>query len=279
MIRLETGHYLSPVRARRAVASAGLVETVYAAGMRLPRHRHDFPYLVLMVEGTLRERTMGRTFDLGTGSVVFNEAGECHENEVLCGRARCLNVELRPRFMERLAAEGLAPRESVLYTQAGAALGAIGRLYAATIDPGPELEIEEALVELFEAAWGRAERNPGVRPSWLPRIVECLHEGPDCPSLSHLAAEAGVHHAHLCRGFRAAIGCTIGEYYRRLRAARALGAVTGEATPLISVALREGYSDQAHMTRELSGRFGRPPRRLRLAAAQTRFKTHDREVA
>lgn len=279
MIRLETGHYLSPIRARRAAVSAGLVETVYSAGMRLPRHRHEFPYMVLMVEGTLRERTMGRTFDLGTGSIVFNEAGECHENEVLCGRARCLNIELRPRFMARLAAEGLSPRESVLYTRAGSALGAIGRLYAATIDPGPEVEIEEALVELFETAWGRASGPPDPSPGWVNRILDVLHSDPDCPSLQILAAEAGVHHAHLCRGFRAAVGCTIGEYHRRLRAARALGAVTGETAPLSSVALREGYSDQAHMTREISRRYGRAPRRLRRAAAQTTFKTLDREHA
>ena len=151
LIKLASGHYLSPVGARRTTAAASLIETVYSAGMRLPRHSHDFPYLVLMVDGGLRERTQGRTHDLTSGSLVFNRAGEIHENELLSGSARCLNVELRPGFMESLSHEGLGPRESVLYTHAGAAIGAVGRLYAATIDPGPDDEVDEALVEVFAA--------------------------------------------------------------------------------------------------------------------------------
>src|SRR5687768_15245344 len=94
VIRLTSGHYLSHVGATRETAAARLIETTYTPGMRLPRHSHQFAYLVLMVDGILLETTCGRTHTLTSGWMVFNEAGESHENEITSARTRCLNVEL-----------------------------------------------------------------------------------------------------------------------------------------------------------------------------------------
>lgn len=265
MIRLQSGQYLSPVGARRQTAAARVIETRYTRGMRLPRHSHEFTYMVLMIDGTLTERTGGRSHDLSAGSVVFNQAGQEHEDEVPSPRARCLNVELDPRFMARLEAEGARARESVLYTRVGPAIAAIGRLYAAVIEPGPDIEVEEALVEILTAAW-RLPADPR-RAAWLNRVVDVLHDRfLDPPALAELADEAGVNHAHLCRAFRAAQGCTIGEYLRALRAGFALGTVTGGRDPLSTVAFRAGFADQSHMTRAFARFYGRSPRRLRNAA-------------
>lgn len=260
MIRLAWGKYLSPVGARRETRVASLVETVYRAGMRLPRHSHEAPYLVLMVGGVLREKERGRVHDMGCGAVVFNEAGEEHENELLTKRGRCLNVELRPAFMERMEGAGMRPRESVMYAHAGAAMSAAGRLYASVIDPGSELEVEEALVEVL-GALSRCEDARGAK--WVGKVVEMIRERfPERPTLQELAARVGVQEVHLCRGFRKVMGCTIGEYVRKMRAARAFGEVV-DGGDLAGAALKAGFADQSHMTRVFREEFGRSPGRIR----------------
>ncbi len=263
MIRLAWGNYLSPVAARRETRVASLVETVYGPGMKLPRHSHEAPYLVLMVGGVLRERERGRVHDMGCGSVVFNEAGEGHENELLSARGCCLNVEMRPAFMERMEEAGLRPRESVMYAHAGAAVSAVGRLYASVIDPGPELEVEEALIQVL----GELSRSQSTRGAkWVGKVIELIRDRfPERPTLPELAAQAGVQEVHLCRGFRQAMGCTIGEYVRKLRAERAMELVV-QGHPLADAALGAGFADQSHMTRVFGEEFARSPGRVRQAA-------------
>jgi AraC-like DNA-binding protein len=221
--------------------------------------------MVLMVEGGLRERARGRTYDLAGGSVVFNEAGEVHENEVLCGRARCLNVELRAEFLAWMRERGVRPRESVVYGDARGEIGAIGRLYAAVIDPGSEVEVEEALLGLLGAIGPERGRGGRADAGCVRKAVEMIRGSfPDRPRLATLAREAGVHEAHLCRAFRETMGCTIGEYVRRVRVSRALVVVVG-GEGLAEAAVRTGFADQAHMTRTFTREFGRSPGRLAAA--------------
>lgn len=267
MIRLTHGHYLSPIGATRDAASARLIETTYTPGMRLPRHSHQFPYMVLMLDGVLNETSRGRTHELSSGWMVFNDAAECHENEIRVPRTRCLNVELSPSILERLDSEGLRSPERVLYTHAGHAVGAIGRLYAAAIDPGPEIEVEESLVEILAVAWRSAPTRDEA--PWVRRVVELLHARfRESLSLHQIAGEVGITHVHLCRGFKQARGCTIGEYIRALRVQWALSEITKDEASLAAIAVRAGFSDQAHMTRTISRALGRSPGRLRRCASR-----------
>lgn len=272
MIRLQCGHYLSPVGAQRQTPAARVIETRYTRGMRLPRHAHEFAYVVVMIDGTLRERTQRRTYDLTPGWIVFNDAAQSHENEVLAPTTRCLNIELASTLIYRLAAEGLRPRESVLYTRAGSALAAVGRLYASLLDPGPDIEVDEAIITILTSTW--TSRSSATDSPWLPRILDLLHARfRDPPTLTQLADEAGIHHAHLCRAFHAAAGCTIGQYIRALRSSFALAAITAEPTSLAAAAARAGFADQSHMTRAFARLYGRSPGRLRSLAPPRKIRS------
>ncbi|MEK6702661.1 MAG: helix-turn-helix domain-containing protein [Planctomycetota bacterium] len=271
MLRLDPGRYLTPTAARRDLPGARIIETTYARGQCLPRHSHDSVYMVVVTSGLLRETAMSRSYDMTRGWVVLNSAGEAHHDEVLAPGTRCLNIELTPTMLANLR-EGFGHAcEPLSYAFAGAAIGAVSRLQAAMIDPASDVEVEEAVVELAIGMWDHSGRTGQAARdfSWLARVIERLHEAPATVSgvsLRALADFAGVHPTHLCRSFRAAVGCTLGEYSRRLRADAAFRRVTSTDAPLASVAQDCGFADQSHLTREFKARFGRSPARVRNAA-------------
>lgn len=269
MLRLDAGRYLTPTVAQRAVDGARIIETTYTPGQRLPRHAHDSVYMVVVTGGLLRETAMSRSYDMTRGWVVLNSVGEAHHDQILAPNTRCLNIELTPAMLANIREGFEHVCEPLAYAFAGAAIGALSRLQAAMFDPGSDLEVEEAVVELAVGMWDHAARTARADRdfSWLARVIERLHAASSGGvSLRTLADLARVHPTHLCRSFRAAVGCTLGEYTRRLRADAAFSRVTRTATPLASIAQECGFADQSHLTREFKARFGRSPARLRHAA-------------
>jgi AraC-like DNA-binding protein len=77
-------------------------------------------------------------------------------------------------------------------------------------------------------------------------------------SLTEVAQEVGASKWHLTRAFREALGISPGDYARSLRGSHALKAIATQ-TPLSVVAVELGYSDQAHLTREVRRLYGFTP--------------------
>jgi AraC family transcriptional regulator len=78
-------------------------------------------------------------------------------------------------------------------------------------------------------------------------------------SLQEVADVAGVHSAHLSRVFRQKMGCTVGEYVRRLRFEFACQQVLSTEKPLCEVAYEAGFADQSHFHRVFLGHVGITP--------------------
>lgn len=110
-------------------------------------------------------------------------------------------------------------------------------------------------VSLFEA-WLLA--RVGARLD--PRVTMALQD-PRAP-VSAWVARSGQSHRTFLRVFHDAVGLSPKTFQRVTRAQRALTAL-GTPRPLSEIALDAGYSDQAHMTRELRELTGLPPTSLR----------------
>lgn len=80
-------------------------------------------------------------------------------------------------------------------------------------------------------------------------------------TVAALSAELGLSERQLLRRFDAAVGYGPKTLHRVLRFQRVLGhlTATGPGTDLADLAVRSGYADQAHMTREITRLAGRPP--------------------
>jgi AraC family transcriptional regulator len=146
------------------------------------------------------------------------------------------------------------------------AAAALGRRLALELegrDSSWGLAAEGLVLQIL--AMGEREASAPLRcgRAWLATVVELLHERtPAAPSLSELAAEAGVHPGHLARAFRQRFGATVCQYSRNLRLEWAASQLDREAS-LAQIALEAGFADQSHFTREFRRHFGVTPGRYR----------------
>ena len=100
----------------------------------------------------------------------------------------------------------------------------------------------------------------GVRSEALLRALAAMEarlEGPCAPQ--QLAAAAGVSMRQLERLFRAELGCTPGEHYRRLRLERARQLARQTELPLAEIAAACGFGSTSHFSRRYRARFGVSP--------------------
>jgi AraC family transcriptional regulator len=264
MVRLGPGEYFGHTVGRESFGPLAITATRYRAGEVLPAHCHEQPYLFVMLAGGFREYALRRDHLCTRGWLVFNEAGESHRDEVFDHGAEGLNVALPPDWLptSRRGPEGCEP---FVYGFAGPAVTAVGTLQLAmrVRDCLRTLGAQEAVTCLLDSLC-RPAAGRGPAPRWLDRAEGAVRDRyRDGVCLRAVAAEAGVHPAHLCREFRRKFGCTMTQYAARLRADDALARLIGSPAPLATVAAEAGFADQAHLTRTIRHLFGTTPARLR----------------
>ena len=86
--------------------------------------------------------------------------------------------------------------------------------------------------------------------AWLARATDYVHDNFTAAlSLEEVAKVAGVRSGHLSRVFRERMGCTVGEYVRRLRFEFACQQILMTERPLCEIACEAGFADQSHFNR------------------------------
>lgn len=174
------------------------------------------------------------------------------------------------------------PHFSVGQIDDGALVTLFSRLWHSIEDAGADtLEREHHLRRFLLGLFHRAaERRP------LPHVHGCeravarareLIEDRYATSLSlrEIAQVAGVSKYHLEHAFKARMGLAIHQYLKRVRAGRALQLIRG-GLRLVDVAELVGFSDQAHMTRELRNQMGFTPGQLWRICRQSLSVRHSR---
>jgi AraC family transcriptional regulator len=77
--------------------------------------------------------------------------------------------------------------------------------------------------------------------------------------IAETATLLDVHPTHLARTFKSLVGCSMGEYVRRLRIEEAARRLASGAGPLVEIALDAGFADQAHFSRVFKQVTGHSP--------------------
>jgi AraC family transcriptional regulator len=262
------GQYYGEVCRTRRVADLVLSETRYAAGATVPWHAHVSPLLCLVVRGAFEERSRGRTRTLGTGAVLFHPDDEPHAHRFEATHTRCFTVQLGPVWLAA-AAPGERLRLGGPRDQPRGRLAWLARQLHDEFGQGADgsaLVLEGLLLAMIGELTRRTPREDASRPAWVGRARELVESSLREPlRLTELAAELGVHPAHLSRTFRRAFGVSLSTYMLRRRVELACAALAHDRdVPLARVALETGFADQSHLCRSVRRVTGLTPGAWRL---------------
>lgn len=127
---------------------------------------------------------------------------------------------------------------------------------------------QEAAHELLARASHVELADPtAIATPWLARIRDQLAAAAvGRPPLAGLARSAEVHPVYLMRAFKRAYGCSIGEFVRELRIARAANHLAHSADSVCATAAQFGFADQSHFCRAFRTETGVAPSNYRMLA-------------
>ena len=93
------------------------------------------------------------------------------------------------------------------------------------------------------------------------------------PSLRELAAQIGMSHVRLSRGFRMVFGCTVFEYLRKERLSYARMLIEEKPVDLTWVAYESGFCSSSHFAASFFKEYGLRPSEYRKALTAGPLKT------
>lgn len=252
--------FLGQTEQARKVGAFLVSRNRYPADLRLKPHLHQRPYISVVIGGVYVEMWCRKAMTCSRGTLVFHAAGEEHSDCFGSRDARVLSIDVHE------AARALGMCDRLLTTRSE--LSMPESLLAAQLDGEfgnpchiSDLIIESLALELLANCFRRLRCARRVRtPRWLPTAVELANCGyASRLSLQDVATAVGVHPMHLARQFRRRLGCTFGEFVRRIRLRRALEKLRAGGKSIAEIASESGFADQSHFTRVFVAAMGIPP--------------------
>jgi AraC family transcriptional regulator len=253
--------------AELATPAGSLAEVAYAPGWCEGRHRHRNASFIYIVDGD-HWATHSRGGDTARADTVrYLPAGEPHEVYFPLG-STCLQLELESSMIE-LAAEHGRPLECPGEIRAARAAPLGARLHQElfTRDDLSQLDVEGVALELLLTGEPAGRAQARGAPPWVLRIGDQLREELTTRfALQAIARSVGRHPVQVSRQFHEHFGCTLSEYVRRARVARAQELLRHTTLGISDIALACGFADQSHFTTAFRRVTGVPPRHWRIAA-------------
>jgi AraC family transcriptional regulator len=228
----------------------------YAAGLRHTWHCHEQAVVTLLLQGHVRENVGSHDVIVGPLAVGIKPIGIRHADHFGTEGVRALRLEFLPDELSELGRYAAA-LETWRWLADNASIRAI--LAAFLFE-----HATDARYQALAALDIDRHRRAGWPPRWLATVRESVA---DCYrqriSLSSLATLHDVHPVYLAREFRRHYGESVGQCIRRLRLHDAVSRLLHHDSSLAAIALRCGFSDQAHMTRLMQFELGTTPGMLR----------------
>jgi AraC family transcriptional regulator len=237
-------------------------------------HAHEETHLIFVIQGRVEERRLRQTFVRTPDTLFLLPSGEPHSTH-FCGGVTTFEIAMTSAWAERLRPySSLVERPSTI--QGGRPIWLARRLYDEYRhrDDLTALMLEGLLLELLaQMARDASETASSVIPRRMALARDFVHAHfTESLTVAQVAAAAGVHPAHLTRSFRQQLGCTLGDYIRRLRIEFASHLLLTSATPLSQVALETGFSDQSHFTRTFKSITGMTPTEFQKTPSRAALK-------
>jgi AraC family transcriptional regulator len=230
-------------------------------------HHHLDLRLSFLVSGTMREVDDRRkVVQRGPHTLHLTPGHMRHGHWIDSPSATTLCFDLPSDLIARLAADfEFFDRPALI--KSGSTIPLLTKLHREmfSTDKASELILTGLVYEIVGELARRDSLAPtSGKPPWLRRARDLLrdrmHEN---VTVNEIAEAVGVHPSHLTRMFRVHLSASPGEYLRRVRIEWATREVILGDLPLKEIALKAGYSDQSHFSREFRRVHGESPLRVR----------------
>jgi AraC family transcriptional regulator len=250
----------------REVAGLVLMETVYAPGLKIPRHSHDHSCFCFVLQGGFTEIYEQRTRSCTPLTLTFHPSDEMHSEHFDNSGGRLFSIVVEPQWLERVREYPVVLDDSADF-HGDLTAWLTKRLYHEfqQMDEVSPLAIEGLALEMLAEASRRhrivSERKP-LR--WLEQARDLLHAQFSEPlALADIAESVGVHPVHLARVFRQRYRCTVGEYVHQLRIEFTCRELSRSTIPLAEIGLLAGFSSQSHFSTTFKRLTGMTPAQYR----------------
>jgi AraC-like DNA-binding protein len=208
----------------------------HAARTQLPRHCHREAFAAVVLKGGYVEAGDRGRMRVGAGDVILHGPYESHLD---CFAADGADVLVLPF-------EGVCERS-------------VGRV----ADPDALVRLaENDLADAASALLTQLASKAPVHDDWPDKLARDLSDGPAF-ALEDWAEEMGLCPESVSRGFRRVFGISPVSFRARTRTLKALSLIDGKGGALADIAAACGFSDQAHLSRDVRRLTGDTPRRLR----------------
>lgn len=241
----------------RPDAQAAARERVLPTGAMHVVIRIDEP-LVIFEPGGAGDALVARTI----GHAIIGGARASAYVRDISRPGRSVGAQLRPGAAELLLgapANELAERHTRLDDVWGPSVDALRAQLAELADPAARLEVFE------RALLARVPRIRGVHPA-VALAVQELEASRGERAIGEIVDDSGYSHRRFVALFERAVGLTPKRFSRVQRLQHAVHALAHGTRDLAALAVELGFSDQAHLTRELQSLAGLTPSALRALA-------------
>ena len=273
---MNPGSYLKPSRigwhgerlAGLQLEKLRLSEIYYRGNARTRPHYHDRSFFFMVRRGAVLQTYGARAFEYKPSTMFYMHSDETHAEHFNNLGAICFVVELNNSWLEKISHR--AGQVDFMRFKGGVATWLGTRLsheYQSR-DESARLAIEgltlELIAEISKNKPVSVDKHP---PAWLNRARDVLHAHfADQITNQTVAKEVGVHPAHLARGFRRHLQCTVGDYVRKLRVEFASHEILSTDKTLSQIAQEAGFYDQSHFCRKFKEIIGLTPSQYSLMA-------------
>ncbi|WP_214070664.1 AraC family transcriptional regulator [Mucilaginibacter sp. dw_454] len=248
MRQLKTGEFFGDTDQVLRLDGLILTDTVYTHPY-VDWHYHEHAYFTFILQGAVLEGNQKGLVYCSPGTLLYHHHQEPHYNQKPDGFTRGFHIEIEEKWFQRFDLRSMEGSLKIDHTQSKLIFY---RLFSELKlnDHDSSLSIDDLLLRIL------AGDLPKI--GWVPRLKEILHEE-RLLSLDQLSQELGLHPVHISRMSAKYLGCTLGEYLRKIKVEQALALLPDTRLSLTRIAIHCGFADQSHFIRCFKSVVGTTP--------------------